>query len=124
MSRILANQEKAKRVDKEPHEALEDLEELRKDLDSLSTDDVDISEFPNIAKLVEDFEAADSNTSPGDMESLRKELNNLIIPDANESDLLEDLTSDNPEAQSVEEPNNVETLVHYHLYKWTNYTNN
>lgn len=109
LSRILANQEKAKRVDKEPREALEDLEELRKDLDSLSTDDVDISEFPNIAKLVEDFEAADSNTSPGDMESLRKELNNLIIPDANESDLLEDLTSDNPEAQSVEEPNNVET---------------
>ncbi|RCK64828.1 hypothetical protein Cantr_00671 [Candida viswanathii] len=72
MSNILSNQQKAKGVDRQPHE---DLEELRKELGSFSNEDVDVSDFPGIAKLVEDFEAASSKPSDESIEDLRKELN-------------------------------------------------
>lgn len=51
------------------------MEDLRKELGTFSNEDVDVSEFPNIAKLVEDFENADSSKQPDNLENLRKELN-------------------------------------------------
>lgn len=71
MTKILDNQEKAKQQ-KQSHQ---DLEDLRKELGTFSNEDVDVSEFPNIAKLVEDFENADSSKQPDNLENLRKELN-------------------------------------------------
>lgn len=114
MSKILSNQEKAKDVDIQPHE---DLEELRKELGSFSNEDVDISEFPNIAKLVEDFEAADSNASSGNIENLRKELNNLILPDEGESNIVDNLTQfeskEHDESQLLDKSN--DSAVSKHL---------
>ena len=90
MTKILDNQEKAK----QQQQSHQDLEDLRKELGKFSNEDVDVSEFPNIAKLVEDFENADSTTTTTttnqsenlNLENLRKELNQFSVESSNEEE--------------------------------------
>ena len=90
MTKILDNQEKAKQQQQQ-QQSHQDLEDLRKELGKFSNEDVDVSEFPNIAKLVEDFENADSTTTTNqsenlNLENLRKELNQFSVESSNEEE--------------------------------------
>ncbi|EMG46554.1 Sigma-like sequence protein, mitochondrial, putative [Candida maltosa Xu316] len=66
-------------------EGFEGLDKFRTELGLFSEQEVDANEFPSIAKLVEDFEAADSKTN--DLESFRKELNNFTTKDDAEPEM-------------------------------------